>query len=56
MGAVNRSKSYYVIDEIPIPRRIIETSDGGYAVCGYPATGYGPEGFLLRLDDQENII
>jgi hypothetical protein len=56
MGAVNRSKSYYVIDEIPIPRRIIETSDGGYAVCGYPATGYGPEGFLLRLDDQENIL
>lgn len=56
MGVVSRSKSYYVIDEIPMPRRIIETSDGGYAVCGYPATGYDPDGFLLRVDDQENIL
>jgi hypothetical protein len=55
MGVVNRSRSYYINAEWPKPKEIIETSDGGYAVCGYPLSGM-LDGFLLRLDDQENTL
>jgi len=57
MGVVNRSKSYCTIEyDGASPEGIIETMDGGYAVCGQLYPGYqGFTGFLLRIDDQENL-
>jgi len=54
MGVVNRSRCYYVIGSYSCPDRMITTSDCGYAICG--GVDYGDRGFLLRVDDQENIL
>jgi len=54
MGVVSRSRGYYVSDSYSTPDRMITTSDCGYAVCG--EVEYGGDGFLLRIDDQENIL
>jgi len=55
MGVLNRSRSYYTTGyNWPSPSGIIETMDGGYAI-GARLQEVGPQGILLRIDDQENL-
>jgi hypothetical protein len=54
MGFVIRSKRYFIIEnDWSWPRGIIETMDGGYAICS--ELFQFPRGFLLRIDNQGGL-